>query len=79
MVNGDEVNGSGEFNSEDDSDSDDELDLGEEDIPVTGFAVASMKRNAEFHEMFPSVTDGDYLIDGMWRIYPTFWPSSSLS
>jgi hypothetical protein len=53
------------------SDSDDEsgsgledLDLGEDDIPVTGFAVASNKRNADFHELFPGIPEGDYLIDG---------------
>ncbi|KAJ7367747.1 hypothetical protein DFH08DRAFT_795880 [Mycena albidolilacea] len=52
------------------SDSDDEsgsgledLDLGEDDIPVTGFAVASNKRNADFHELFPGIPEGDYLID----------------
>lgn len=52
---------------DDDSGSDDDLmdlDLGEDDIPVTGFAVASNKRNADFHELFPSVPEGDYLIDG---------------
>lgn len=51
---------------EDDSGSEDDLmdlDLGEEDFPVTGFAVASNKRNADFHELFPSVPEGDYLID----------------
>ncbi|GLB43560.1 putative protein with domain of unknown function (DUF4782) [Lyophyllum shimeji] len=40
-----------------------DLDLGEDDIPVTGFAVASNKRNADFHELFPNVPEGDYLID----------------
>ena len=44
---------------------DDELDLNEE-IPVTGFAVASNKRNADFHEMFPQVPEGDYLIEGKY-------------
>ncbi|KZT27659.1 GRAM-domain-containing protein [Neolentinus lepideus HHB14362 ss-1] len=43
--------------------SSDELDLNEDDIPVTGFAVASNKRNADFHELFPSIPEGDYLID----------------
>ncbi|KAJ7122965.1 hypothetical protein C8R44DRAFT_876157 [Mycena epipterygia] len=47
-----------------DSGSDlEDLDLGEDDIPVTGFAVASNKRNADFHELFPGIPDGDYLID----------------
>ena len=53
---------------EEDDDSDDEsgssLDLADEDIPVTGFAVASNKRNADFHELFPTVPEGDYLIEG---------------
>jgi len=52
---------------EDDSGSQDDLmdlDFGEDDFPVTGFAVASNKRNADFHELFPSVPEGDYLIEG---------------
>jgi hypothetical protein len=52
---------------EDDSGSEDDLmdlDIGEDDIPVTGFAVASNKRNADFHELFPAVPEGDYLIEG---------------
>lgn len=49
--------------SEEDSGSDDELDLNVQDIPVTGFAVASNKRNADFHELFPSIPEGDYLIE----------------
>ncbi|KAF8893693.1 hypothetical protein CPB84DRAFT_1310669 [Gymnopilus junonius] len=36
----------------------------DEDIPVSGFAVASNKRNADFHELFPNVPEGDYLIGG---------------
>jgi len=36
-----------------------------EDMPVTGFAVASNKRNADFHELFPSIPEGDYLIEGV--------------
>lgn len=50
----------------DEDDEDEELlrDLNEEDIPVTGFAVASNKRNADFHDLFPSVPEGDYLIEG---------------
>ncbi len=47
-----------------DSDSDDDLGLNVDDIPVTGFAVASNKRNAEFHENFPWIPEGDYLIEG---------------
>ncbi|KAG7100159.1 hypothetical protein E1B28_001939 [Marasmius oreades] len=30
---------------------------------VTGFAVASSRRNAEFHEVFPGIPEGDYLIE----------------
>lgn len=41
----------------------DDLELGDNDIPVTGFAVASNKRNADFHELFPTVPEGDYLIE----------------
>lgn len=52
----------GSSNGED-SGSEDELDL-HADIPVTGFAVASYKRNADFHELFPSIPEGDYLIEG---------------
>ena len=48
----------------DDEDDEDDLDLDADDIPVTGFAVASARRNQEFHEMFPNVPEGDYLIDG---------------
>ncbi|KZT63949.1 hypothetical protein DAEQUDRAFT_815349 [Daedalea quercina L-15889] len=44
-------------------DMDDDLDLDPDDIPVTGFAVASNKRNQDFHELFPSVPEGDYLIE----------------
>jgi hypothetical protein len=47
----------------DESGSEDELDL-DDDIPVTGFAVASTRRNYEFHEMFTNVPEGDYLIEG---------------
>ncbi|CAK5276179.1 unnamed protein product [Mycena citricolor] len=50
-------------NSESDVDSGSALDDLADDIPVTGFAVASNKRNAEFHELFPGVPEGDYLID----------------
>ncbi|TFK42088.1 hypothetical protein BDQ12DRAFT_625018 [Crucibulum laeve] len=56
----------GSSDEEDDSGSEDDLmdlDLGEEDIPVTGFAVASNKRNADFHELFPTIPEGDYLIE----------------
>jgi hypothetical protein len=51
-----------EYDYEDEEeDSGSELD---DDLPVTGFAVASNRRNADFHAMFPSVDEGDYLIEG---------------
>ena len=67
------TNGAGDFSDRDSfrsasdseaSDDSDDLDLDPEDIPVTGFAVASNKRNQDFHELFPSVPEGDYLIEG---------------
>ena len=57
--------GSFHSGSDEDEDDSDELDLDPEDIPVTGFAVASNKRNQDFHELFPSVPEGDYLIEGV--------------
>jgi len=53
---------SGGEGSDDSSDDADEVtaDL----MPVTGFAVASSKRNADFHELFPDIPEGDYLIEG---------------
>ena len=54
----------GTTDSSDDDELLDSLSLEQEDIPVTGFAVASARRNQEFHEMFPNVPEGDYLIDG---------------
>ncbi|CDO76479.1 hypothetical protein BN946_scf184615.g5 [Trametes cinnabarina] len=51
------------YSDEEGSDDSDDLDLDPEDIPVTGFAVASNKRNQDFHELFPTVPEGDYLID----------------
>ncbi|OCB89012.1 hypothetical protein A7U60_g3819 [Sanghuangporus baumii] len=51
-----------QYYSDLDSGSEDGLDLDDE-IPVTGFAVASNKRNADFHDMFPQVPEGDYLIE----------------
>jgi hypothetical protein len=50
----------------DDDTDDDELlaELNDGDIPVTGFAVASNKRNADFHELFKTIPEGDYLIEG---------------
>ena len=34
------------------------------DIPVTGIAVASNRRNADFRELFETISEGDYLIGG---------------
>ena len=49
----------------DDEDDDDDTDSDRDShLPVTGFAVASNKRQADFHAMFPSVDEGDYLIEG---------------
>ena len=61
--------GMGASGDEDDDELDDEddqllADLRADDIPVTGFAVASNKRNADFHDLFPNVPEGDYLIEG---------------
>ncbi|KAF9443274.1 hypothetical protein P691DRAFT_809200 [Macrolepiota fuliginosa MF-IS2] len=53
-----------EASSDDDASAESESILDEmEDIPVTGFAVASNKRNADFHELFPNIPEGDYLIE----------------
>lgn len=54
------------YGSEDDSEnlSDEE---GIDHLPVTGFAVASNRRNAEFHTLFPTVDEGDYLIEGKFK------------
>ena len=50
--------------SSDDELLENDLDLDPDDIPVTGFAVASNRRNQEFHEMFSNIPEGDYLIEG---------------
>ncbi|KAI8981298.1 hypothetical protein BD414DRAFT_492242 [Trametes punicea] len=51
------------YSDEEGSSESDDLDLDPDDIPVTGFAVASNKRNQDFHELFPTVPEGDYLIE----------------
>lgn len=56
--------GGHESSDSDAYDSEDALSFGPDEIPITGFAVASSKRNADFHELFPNVPDGDYLIEG---------------
>lgn len=50
--------------SDDVYESPDAFSFDDDDIPVTGFAVASSKRNADFHELFPDIEDEDYLIEG---------------
>ncbi|OWZ36566.1 GRAM domain-containing protein [Cryptococcus neoformans AD2-60a] len=45
-----------------DDEEDDDSDLAE-DLSVLGYAVASNRRNSDFHALFPSVDEGDYLID----------------
>lgn len=52
------------YGSEDDSEHESDNE-GLDHLPVTGFAVASNRRNAEFHALFPTVDEGDYLIEGM--------------
>ena len=54
---------------DEDDDEDDEDDSDERSLPVTGFAVASNRRNADFHALFPSVDEGDYLIEGGSLLY----------
>ncbi|KAJ3771404.1 hypothetical protein FB446DRAFT_789628 [Lentinula raphanica] len=48
-----------------DSSDDDDLAsaIDAHDMPVTGFAVASSRRNADFHELFRNIPEGDYLIE----------------
>lgn len=40
------------------------------DHQITGFAVASSKRNADFHAIFPDAPEDDYLIEGALCSYP---------
>ena len=51
-------------NGDSDESSDDVDDVTADLMPVTGFAVASSKRNADFHELFSDIPEGDYLIEG---------------
>ncbi|CAE6334902.1 unnamed protein product [Rhizoctonia solani] len=53
----------GESSESDAYDSEDALSFTPGEIPITGFAVASSKRNADFHELFPDVPESDYLIE----------------
>ncbi|KAG8688616.1 hypothetical protein FRC11_005138 [Ceratobasidium sp. 423] len=44
-------------------DSEDEFSFAPGEIPIsTGFGVMSSRRNADFHELFPNVPEGDHLI-----------------
>ena len=67
MGSGSEDEG-GYLDSDDlENDDDDDGSYGDllDDLPVTGFAVASVKRNADFHALFgKAVPEGDYLIEG---------------
>jgi hypothetical protein len=58
------ANGGNDDDSDEGYESPDALSFNDEDIPITGFAVASSKRNVDFHELFPDVPEGDYLIEG---------------
>ncbi|KAJ4470951.1 hypothetical protein J3R30DRAFT_3803639 [Lentinula aciculospora] len=49
------------MDSSDDDDLVSAIDV--HDMPVTGFAVASSRRNADFHELFRNIPEGDYLIE----------------
>lgn len=60
---------SGTAYSDDDDESDAEVgtlrsSVSRMSLPVTGFAVASNKRNQEFHALFHQIDEGDYLIEG---------------
>ncbi|THH30225.1 hypothetical protein EUX98_g3958 [Antrodiella citrinella] len=55
--------GSGSSGESSEDEDLDDLDLDADDIPVTGFAVASNMRNQEFHKMFSGIPEGDYLIE----------------
>lgn len=70
---GDESDTSEESGSDDDDDDEEDDSrsvatrnsrFSHADLPVHGFAVASNKRNIEFHALFPEIDEGDYLIDG---------------
>ena len=52
---------------DDDYDEDDSGSDFEDGLPVTGFAVASNRRQSDFHALFPGVDEGDYLIEGELR------------
>ncbi|ELU44210.1 GRAM domain-containing protein [Rhizoctonia solani AG-1 IA] len=42
--------------------------------PIPGFVVASSKRNADFHELFPNIPEGDYLVQGEYiQCFGALW------
>jgi hypothetical protein len=55
---------SGVMRLDDEEDEDDDSDSEGEHLPVTGFAVASNRRQGDFHQLFATVDEGDYLIEG---------------
>jgi len=55
------------LDDEEDDDSDSDSD-GDDHLPVTGFAVASNRRQGDFHQLFAVVDEGDYLIEGEFRL-----------
>ncbi|WWC85880.1 uncharacterized protein L201_000747 [Kwoniella dendrophila CBS 6074] len=61
-LNGEDFDGDEGFDHDDFDDSESDSDL-DDDLPVTGFAVASNRRNTDFHALFPSIDEGDYLIE----------------
>jgi hypothetical protein len=70
VIEGDDSDQGSDSSADFSDDDDEDLALLEDDIPVTGFAVASNKRNADFHELFKTIPEGDYLIEGeSFRIY----------
>lgn len=50
---------------------DDELlaELNGGDIPVMGFMVVSNKWNVNFHDLFKTILEGDYLIEGTAQVW----------
>jgi len=54
----------GESDEESEDDPLNDIEYEEDEIPVTGFAVASSRRNQEFHELFTTIPAEDYLIEG---------------
>jgi len=59
------MDGCDEDAPDDDGSEDDKLlaELNEGVIPVMGFAVTSNKRNADFHDLFKTIPEGDRLLD----------------